>query len=117
MNPPKSLCVILLLLGTFLGALSQVLLKKAANKNYSSKIREYLNPAVIGAYTVFFVTTLINIYAYRGLPLSVGPILETTSYIYVTFFGVTIFSEEVTRKKAVALLFIVGGIVIYSTFG
>lgn len=117
MNPPKLLCAILLLIGTFLGAVSQVLLKKAANKSYSSKIREYLNPLVVGAYAIFFLTTLMSICAYRGLPLSVGPILESTSYMYVTFFGVVFFSEKITRKKTVALLLIVGGIMVYSICG
>ena len=42
-----------LLLGVFIGAISQVMLKKAAMKTYSSKIREYLNPLVIFAYVLF----------------------------------------------------------------
>ena len=46
-----------------------------------------------------------------------GPVLEATSYIYVTFFGVVIFGEKLNRRKLFALLLIVTGIVIYSLLG
>ena len=35
-----------------------------------------------------------------------GAILEATAYLYITFFGVTIFKEKLRRDKAVALLLI-----------
>ena len=88
----------ILLFGVFVGAISQVMLKKAAQKHYDSVLREYLNPLVILAYVLFVGTTLLSVLAYRGLPLSLGPVLEATSYIYVTFFGVTIFHEKMNRK-------------------
>ncbi|MEC4273286.1 multidrug ABC transporter [Adlercreutzia sp. R25] len=105
----------ILLLGTFVSAVSQVLLKKAALKTYESKIAEYLNFPVIFAYTLFVLTTLMCIVAYRVVPLSFGPVLESTSYLYVTIFGVVIFKEKITAKKAVALGLILIGIVIYAT--
>ena len=91
----------ILLFGVFIGAVSQVMLKKAAQKHYDSVLHEYLNPLVILAYALFVGTTLLSVLAYRGLPLSLGPVLEATSYLYVTFFGVTIFHEKMNRKKAV----------------
>ena len=105
---------LLLLLGVFISAISQVMLKNAAQKHYSSPIREYLNPLVIGAYMLFVGTTFLSILAYRGIPLSMGPILEATSYIYVTFFGMTLFHEKMTRQKWVALALIILGIGLYS---
>lgn len=104
----------ILLLGVFISAVSQVILKKAAIKKYDSPIREYLNPQVIFAYMLFVGTTFLSILAYRGIPLSLGPVLEATSYLYVTFFGVTIFKEKINRKKLVALALILIGIVIYA---
>lgn len=106
-----------LLLGVFLSAISQVMLKKAALRQYPNRIREYLNPLVIIAYTIFVGTTLLSIYAYKGIPLSMGPVLEATSYIYVTVFGITIFKEKLNLRKIVALLLIISGIVIYSVLG
>lgn len=107
----------LLLLGVFLSAISQVMLKKAALRQYSSKLREYLNPLVIVAYTIFVGTTFLSIYAYKGIPLSMGPVLEATSYIYVTVFGVTIFKEKLNKRKLVGLALIIAGIIIYSLLG
>ena len=100
--------------GTFISAVSQVILKKASQKKYDSVIREYLNPSVIIAYTIFFSATLLSILAYKVVPLSMGPIIEATSYVYVTIFGVTIFKEKINKKKLLALAVIIIGIVIYS---
>ena len=106
-----------LLVGVFLSAISQVMLKKAAMKTYASKWKEYMNPLVIIAYTIFVGTTLLSVYAYKGIPLSMGPVLEATSYIYVTIFGVTIFKEKLNKRKLVGLALIIAGIIIYSSLG
>lgn len=106
-----------LLGGVFVSAISQVMLKKAAQKTYDSKIKEYLNPLVIFAYILFVGTTFISIIAYKGIPLSMGPILESTSYLYVTIFGVTIFKEKLNKNRIIALLLILCGIAIYSLWG
>ena len=110
-------CAGLLLLGVFVSAISQVMLKKAAMKEYSSPILEYLNPMVIFAYAIFVGTTFLSILAYRGIPLSLGPVLEATSYIYVTVFGVVIFKEKLNCKKILALGCIISGILVYSFWG
>ncbi|ERI04557.1 hypothetical protein [Atopobium sp. oral taxon 810] len=104
----------ILLFGVFIAAVAQVLLKKSAMRHYSSTIKEYLNPFVIGGYIIFIGSTIMSILAYRGIPLSMGPMLEATSYIYVTIFGVTIFHEKMNLQKYIALVFIVCGIAIYS---
>lgn len=106
--------ILVLMTGVFVSAVSQVMLKKAALKTYDSPIKEYLNPMVIVAYMLFFGTTFLSILAYKGIPLSMGPIIEATSYIYVTFFGVKIFHEKMNRKKYLALALIIVGIIIYS---
>lgn len=102
------------LFGVFISGISQVLLKKSAGRQYSSAIREYLNPFVIVAYALFFGATLLSVYAYKGIPLSMGPILDATGYIYVTIFGITIFHERLNRRRVLALALIILGIVVYS---
>ena len=114
MNNSVFLYSLLLLFGVFISAISQVLLKKAAMKQYASSLQEYLNPQVIFAYVLFVGTTFLSILAYRGIPLNLGPVLETTSYIYVTIFGVVIFHEKVTWKKMFALILIILGVLVYS---
>lgn len=104
----------ILLIGVFISAISQVMLKKASMQSYDSYIKEYLNPTVIIAYGMFVGTTVLSIFAYRGIPLSMGPVLESTSYIYITFFGATIFHERITKEKICAIFIIVIGIIVYS---
>ncbi|NLG04071.1 MAG: multidrug ABC transporter [Clostridia bacterium] len=106
--------ILCFLFSVFIAAVSQVLLKKEALKPHQSVVSEYLNPMVVGAYFLFFMTTVIEVIAYRGIPLSLGPVLETTSYFYVTLFGVLVFKEKLTRKKIAALILIIIGILIYS---
>ena len=117
MNSRILLYAVIMLVGVFVCAISQVMLKKAAKKKYVNPIQEYLNPLVIFAYAIFFGTTLVDTFVYKVLPLSMGPILEATSYIYVTIFGVTIFKEKINKKKIIALAVIIFGIVVYSVFG
>lgn len=107
----------LLLLGVFLSAISQVMLKKAAGRKYDAWWKEYLNPLVIFAYVLFVGTTFLSILAYKGIPLSLGPVLEATSYLYITIFGVTVFKERVTRKKCLALALIICGILVSAFLG
>lgn len=117
MNNTSMIYAGVLLLGVFVSALSQVLLKKSSMHNYVSPLQEYANPMVLFAYVIFVGTTILSIFAYRGIPLSMGPILEATSYIYVTIFGVRIFGEKINKRKIMALVFIICGILIYSVFG
>lgn len=114
MNKTVAVYSLFILFGTFISAISQVLLKKAALRTYPSKIREYLNPIVITAYLIFVIATLCSVIAYRGVPLSLGPVLETTSYIYVTIFGVKFFHEKVNKFKILALILIIVGIIVAS---
>lgn len=102
------------LFGVFISSISQVMLKKSAMKKHDSVVGEYLNPAVIGAYALFFASTLLSVWAYKGIPLSMGAILDATGYLYVTLFGVLIFQEKITPRRAIALLLILAGIGIYS---
>ncbi len=107
----------LMLAGTFISSVAQVLLKKAAQREYGSIWREYLNARVICAYGIFFAASLLAIFAYRVVPLSMGPILEATGYLYVTLFGVLIFHEKLTAKKLLALGLILAGIAVYALLG
>lgn len=102
------------LLGVLVSAVSQVMLKKSASREHSSVVREYLNPLVIFAYALFVGATLLSVLSYRGIPLSMGPILDATGYLWVTLFGVTIFHERMSARKLLALALIVCGIVVYA---
>lgn len=106
--------LLLAFFSVFVSCVSQTLLKKASQKQYKSLAAEYLNLPVILAYAMFFGSTLITLLAYKKLPLSMSPAFESSSYIFVTIFGVTIFKEKLTRKKLLALALILVGILIFT---
>jgi hypothetical protein len=56
---------VLYLFSVLVASLSQVILKKSAMIHYETRIREYLNPYVIGAYFFFFGSALLTTFAYR----------------------------------------------------
>ena len=107
---------LILILGVLISSVSQVLLKKSALKEHKGFVREYLNPYVIGAYCLFVLATFMTIYAFKGIPLSYGPILESTGYFFITVFGIIFFKERLNIRKITGILLILLGIVIYSVF-
>ncbi len=113
----QMLCYFLLIILIFIASISQAMLKKASQRHYDHPLKEYLNPLVIFAYLLFFGTTLLSVIAYKVVPLSFGPILDATSYIYVTIFGVKLFGETINRRKIIGLILIVVGIAVYALFG
>lgn len=105
------------LFGVFISSVAQVLLKKSAMKEYRTVWQEYLNLKVAGAYFLLVVAALLSVVAYRGIPLSMGPVLEASGYIYVAYFGARVFKEKISRKRVVALGLVVAGIFVYSFLG
>ncbi len=108
------ICVIVLLMSIFISSISQVILKKSTFKHYDSVIREYINLPVVLAYSIFLVATTMSVFAYGAIPLSLAVALETTSYLYITFFGVAIFKEKLTKQKIFSLALIIVGILVYA---
>ena len=100
--------------GVFISAIAQIILKKSAGKEYESKIREYLNPYVIIAYAIFFGATFCTIYAYKGVPLSFGPILAASEYVFVAVLSKLFLKENINLKKFIGLSVIIAEIIIYS---
>ncbi len=102
------------LFGVVISAFSQIILKKSSQKEYANKIREYLNVRVITSYSIFFVATLCTVFAYKYVPLSMGPVLASTEYIFIAILSYLFLKEKVKGKKLVGLILIVGGIIIFS---
>lgn len=110
----KILFSLIFVIGVFISSISQIMLKKSAQIQYCSKIQEYINPRVIFAYIIFFGATLCSIWAYTVIPLSLGPILESSGYIFVAVLSWLFLKEKITFKKTIGLSIIIIGIVIYS---
>ena len=100
----------LFLFSVLISSISQIILKKSANKTHKGFLREYMNPRVMIAYFLFFCSSLLTMYSYKKVPLSLGAVLEATGYIWVTVLGLVILKEHVNRKKWTGLGLIVLGI-------
>ena len=109
--------ILIFLFSVFISSCSQILLKMSAKIQYDNKWKEYLNTRVIAAYSIFFISSLVTLYAYRFVPLSMGPVLEASGYIFVTVLGVTFLKEKVGVRKRIGLVIIVTGIMITALFG
>ena len=99
-----SVCI--LLFSVFISSVSQILLKKAANRTYESPLKEYLNPLVIGAYGMFFCSVILTMLALKYVPLSMSPILESTGYIFL--------KEKFTKRKLAGFALILAGVIIFN---
>ena len=104
------------LLSVLVASLSQIILKKSAMIEYPNRLREYLNPYVIIAYTFFFGSAFLTTLSYRVVPLTLGPVLESTGYIYIGILSFIILKEKMTRRKFLGNLLIIAGILIYAFF-
>lgn len=106
---------IAIFLGSVLVAsISQIMLKKSADRKYDRWIDEYLNFRVIFAYGLFFLSSLMTVYAYKFVPLSLGPVLEASGYIFVSVMGYLILKEKIGRKKLLGLIVIIAGIILFN---
>ena len=75
---------ILAFLAVFVASASQILLKQSAETEHKNIITKFLNWRVILGYGLLFGTTVLNVFAYRGIELKVTPMIEATGIIWVT---------------------------------
>lgn len=95
-------------------SISQIILKKSAGKQYENPIREYLNLRVIIAYGMFFLSMFLTMYAYKGIPLSFGNLLEAAGYIFVPVLSYFFLHEKLTKIKLLGAVLIIAGICCYA---
>ena len=104
----------IMLFSVFISSLSQIMLKKSALKTYTTTVDEYLNPYVILAYFIFFISTIITIYALKYVPLSTAPIIESTGYIFILFLSKGFLNEKISNIKMYGIGLIMIGILIFN---
>lgn len=102
--------ILIFIASVLLSSVSQVILKTSANKEHSGFIKEYLNVRVILAYTLFFASTIITVFAYKYVPLSLGPVLESSGYVFVAVLSYFILNERLTKRQIIGMVLIVVGV-------
>lgn len=106
--------VLLYLFSVLIASIGQTFLKRSAMESHINALFEYLNFKVIFGYTLFFASTFITILAYENLPLSIGPVMELSGFVYITLIGKFYFNESIRLNKYIGLIFITIGILIIS---
>ncbi|MCR5473882.1 MAG: multidrug ABC transporter [Lachnospiraceae bacterium] len=104
--------IIIFISASLISAFSQILLKKAALVTYSSWIYEYLNVRVISAYAIFFAATILTVYCYKVVPLSLGAMLEASGYVFVTILGRIMLKEKVSKRKIAGMALVIAGVML-----
>lgn len=109
--------IALFLFSVFISSVSQIVLKTSANHTHKHWYEEYLNVKVIFAYGLFFASSLLTVFAYKYVPLSMGPILEASGYVFVSVLGYFILKEKIGKRKIIGLAVIILGILIFNIKG
>ena len=107
--------VLIYLITPLLSAISQLLLKKAADNPRLTGLRAYLNLQVIVAYGLFFGCMLLNVVALRTLDLTIASVLEASSYIYVMALSFFFLREKISARRLIGNIIIIVGIVLTLT--
>ena len=102
------------IIGIFACSLSQLLLKKSANKKHTLPIFEILNPMVVIAYGIFMCSLLINIWAMsHGVLLKEMAIFESLGYFFVPILSFLFLKEQIRLKTILSIILIITGIIVF----
>ena len=105
---------LLVIVSVLAAACAQMLLKQGAKKAYSSFLRQYLNPWVIGGYSIMGASLLLNIFCLsHGVQVKEVSIIESLSYLFVPVLSWVFFKERITWRKAGAIAVIMAGVVVF----
>lgn len=110
----SNVSIIIILISSFIVALSQCILKISANKKHDNVIKEYMNTRVIFGYGLFTLSLLLNIVAYQGIPYKLGPIIASSSYVFIMILSGIILKEKITKRKILGNVLILIGIIVFS---
>ncbi len=102
------------IVSVLISSIAQVMLKVEANKTHESRVKEYVNPMVIFAYGIFFLSTFLTMYALKYVPLTYSPIIEPLSYIFVPVIGVLVLKEKISKRRLLGIMIMIVGIAVFS---
>jgi drug/metabolite transporter (DMT)-like permease len=103
------------ILAVVLNSFGQVVLKKGANSTVGKPImNNYLNIWTLSGYFLFIIVTILNLYAFRQLPLNSLVILTPLSFILIGILSKLFLQEKLTLKQIISSVFIIIGIIIYN---
>lgn len=102
------------LLAVIMTAVSQILLKVAARHAKHETWRLYLNGYTIISYISLVVVTLLNLYAYKYIPLKAAVVLLPLTLLMVVLFSILLLHEKLTQQQIVGSVIILIGLVVFN---
>lgn len=105
---------LLAFLSVFIASVSQILLKQSAQTEHRHFIYKFLNWRVLLSYGLLLGTTVVNVFAYRGIELKVTPMIEATGLIWVTVLAVLFLGERPTKRAILSIIITIIGIIVFS---
>jgi len=104
------------LLGVFITAFSQILLKVGAmhGRRQGSLIKSYLNLSTFTGYGLLFLVTVLNTYAYGKIELKMAVVLLPLIFVSVALLSYALLRERFSWNQAVGSAIIVAGILVFN---
>ncbi len=103
-----------ILIGVLIASISQIFLKKSAEKKYSSFVYEYFNIQVLIGYLLMFFSVFLNLYALNnGVNVKEVPVIESLGFIFVPILSILFLNERLVAKQYAAIVLILSGIFVF----
>lgn len=99
---------------TIIGAVGAIFLKKASGFKSFKQLIFNINLYIGGL--LYFLSALLNIYILHFLEYSIVLPLTSITYIWTMLLAYIVFSEKITSKKILGLVFIFVGVVLIAIF-
>lgn len=110
----KISCYALAFLAVFVASASQILLKQSAQTEHKNILMKFLNWRVILSYALLLGTTVLNVFAYRGIELKTLPMIEATGIIWVTILAASLLGERPSKRAILSIVITIVGIIVFS---
>jgi len=105
------LACIVVLIGSFLGALGSLYLKKGANKFSFDLFKLITNYEIIFGIIIYAISAIMFIIALKDNPLSIIYPLVSTSYIWVSILSIKFLGERMNTMKWIGIFYIILGVI------
>ena len=103
---------LLSLAASLVAALSQILLKKAANSRPVRFIAKFMNPLVLSGYFLLLISMTLNMLALRTMPMKYIPLTTATGFFWVALLSYVLLGERPSQRKILGTALVMAGIVV-----
>lgn len=104
------IAIILVLVGSVIGALGALIIKKGTDKH--SFFRLFRSKSLLFGFFVYALSTVFYVLALRMEELSIIYPLVSVTYIWTTLFSVRFLKEKMNKWKWISLIGIIIGVIL-----